>query len=208
MTLLDQDGEAPTDAERARRRHLILGKQGADGMSEIRGLLDPEARATLDAVLAKLAVPGMCNPENDTPCVDGPASQTAIQGDARSQPQRNHDALKAMSRSVLASGELGQHNGLPCHRDCVHHPQRIGVGVRAGGHRRRHAVADVRCDPAGQPRVSLSGDLRPAQRDPAVPAGQLTKNQQAFDQQGDHHMTTTDRDGITAAMYLRPVLGP
>ncbi len=113
MTLLDQDGEAPTDAERARRRHLILGKQGADGMSEIRGLLDPEARATLDAVLAKLAAPGMCNPENDTPCVDGPASQTAIQGDARSQPQRNHDALKAMSRSVLASGELGQHNGLP-----------------------------------------------------------------------------------------------
>ena len=28
MTLLDQDGEAPTDAERARRRHLILGKTG------------------------------------------------------------------------------------------------------------------------------------------------------------------------------------
>jgi hypothetical protein len=29
-------------------------------------------------------------------------------------PKRNHDALKAMGRSVLASGELGQHNGLPC----------------------------------------------------------------------------------------------
>jgi uncharacterized protein DUF222 len=26
----------------------------------------------------------------------------------------HHDALKAMGRSVLASGELGQHNGLPC----------------------------------------------------------------------------------------------
>ena len=113
LALLDQDGEAPTDAERARRRHLILGKQGADGMSEIRGLLDPEARATLDAVFAKLAAPGMCNPDDHTPCVDSQPSEVAIQGDARRQPQRNHDALKAMGRSVLASGELGQHNGLP-----------------------------------------------------------------------------------------------
>jgi hypothetical protein len=31
-----------------------------------------------------------------------------------STAQRNHDGLKAMGRSVLASGELGQHNGLPC----------------------------------------------------------------------------------------------
>ena len=29
-------------------------------------------------------------------------------------PGVNHDAVKAMGRSVLASGELGQHNGLPC----------------------------------------------------------------------------------------------
>ena len=117
-------------------------------MSEIRGLLDPEARATLDAVLAKLAAPGMCNPENDTPCVDGPASQTAIQGDARSQPQRNHDALKAMGRSVLASGELGQHNGLPATVIVSTTLNELESGVRAGGHRRRHVVADVRCDPA------------------------------------------------------------
>ncbi len=36
-----------------------------------------------------------------------------MQSDTRSQPQRNHDGLKAMGRSVLASGELGQHHGLP-----------------------------------------------------------------------------------------------
>ncbi len=113
LVLLHQDGEPPTDAERARRRYLTVGRQGADGMTEIRGLLDPEARATLDAVLAKWAAPGMCNPDDETPCVDGRPSEAAVQGDLRSQPQRNHDALKAMGRSTLASGQLGQHNGLP-----------------------------------------------------------------------------------------------
>ena len=83
MTLLDQDGEAPTDAERARRRHLILGKQGADGMSEIRGLLDPEARATLDAVLAKLAAPACATPRTTPPSWTGQRRETAIQGEVR-----------------------------------------------------------------------------------------------------------------------------
>ncbi len=110
--LLDPDGTLG-DAERARRRHLTVGKQQADGMSEIRGLLDPETRASLDAVLAKLAAPGMANPDDDTPCVDGPPGEAAAQADLRSQPQRNHDALKAMARATLASGQLGQHNGLP-----------------------------------------------------------------------------------------------
>ncbi len=34
-------------------------------------------------------------------------------GDLRTQPQRNHDALKAVMREILMSGRLGQHNGLP-----------------------------------------------------------------------------------------------
>ena len=41
--LLNQDGEPPHDAERARRRYLTIEKQGVDGMSRIHGLLDPEA---------------------------------------------------------------------------------------------------------------------------------------------------------------------
>jgi hypothetical protein len=110
--LLNQDGTY-TDTDRARRRYLSLGKQGADGMSELKGLLDPEARATLDAVLAKWAAPGMCNPDDDTPRVDGAPSPAAVAGDQRSPAQRNHDALKAIGRAVLASGQLGQHNGLP-----------------------------------------------------------------------------------------------
>ena len=82
-------------------------------MSRVHGMLDPEARATVDAVFAKLAAPGMCNPDDDAPCVDGQPGEEAVHSDTRSQGQRNHDALKAMGRSVLASGELGKHNGLP-----------------------------------------------------------------------------------------------
>ncbi len=109
---LNPDGTF-TDEDRARRRGLTLGKQQADGMSELRGWLTPEARATFEAVLAKLAAPGMCNPLDDTPCVDGAPSQAAIDGDSRGPAQRNHDALNAALRALLASGKLGQHNGLP-----------------------------------------------------------------------------------------------
>ncbi len=101
------------DEDRARRRGLTLGKQQADGMSELRGWLTPEAHATVEAVLAKLAAPGMCNPTDDTACVDGAPSQEAIERDTRSPAQRNHDALLAALRALLASGKLGQHNGLP-----------------------------------------------------------------------------------------------
>jgi hypothetical protein len=109
---LNPDGTF-TDGDRARRRGLTLGNQQADGTSQLRGWLTPEARATLEAVWAKLAAPDMCNPTDDTPCVDGTPSQETIDGDARSAPQRNHDALLAALRSLLASGKLGQHNGLP-----------------------------------------------------------------------------------------------
>ncbi|MBV9318955.1 MAG: DUF222 domain-containing protein, partial [Mycobacterium sp.] len=58
---LNPDGQF-SDADRARRRGLTLGKQEADGMSFLRGYLAPAARAALEAVLAKLAAPGMTNP--------------------------------------------------------------------------------------------------------------------------------------------------
>jgi hypothetical protein len=109
---LNPDGSF-TDTDRARRRGFIVGKQGFDGMSPISGYLTPEARASLDAVLAKLAAPGMCNPTDPAACVDGPPSPEATEGDTRSVAQRNHDALGAALRALLASGKLGQHNGLP-----------------------------------------------------------------------------------------------
>ncbi len=109
---LNPDGDF-TDVDRAKRRGITIGKQDIDGMSPVSGYLTPEARATIDAVFAKLAAPGMCNSADDEPCISGTPSQAAIQGDTRSLAQRNHDALLAAARALLASGELGQHNGLP-----------------------------------------------------------------------------------------------
>lgn len=80
---LNPDGNY-TDNNRAHRRGIILGNQQADGMSALTGWLTPELRATVEAVLAKLAAPGMCNPNDDTPCVDGAPSQDAIDHDPRS----------------------------------------------------------------------------------------------------------------------------
>ena len=110
--LLDQDGDL-SDADRAKRSYLTKGKQQADGMSEIRGCVDPELGGFLDAVFAKWAAPGMCNPDDDNPCVDGEPGQEARTGDLRTTGQRNHDALKALLRAMLASGQLGSHKGLP-----------------------------------------------------------------------------------------------
>ncbi|MFI1917552.1 DUF222 domain-containing protein, partial [Nocardia sp. NPDC020380] len=61
---LDPDGTLVEDKDRQRMRELIIGKQRVDGMSTIRGEITPELRALLDPVLAKLARPGMCNPED------------------------------------------------------------------------------------------------------------------------------------------------
>jgi hypothetical protein len=109
---LNPDGNF-TDIDRARRRGLRLGNQDIDGMSRLSGWLTPEARATVEAVLAKLAAPGMANPDDDAPVVDGPPAEEAVRRDTRSTDQRNHDALNGALRAVLASGKLGQHNGLP-----------------------------------------------------------------------------------------------
>ncbi len=109
---LDPDGSY-TDEDRARRRGLTLGKQDADGMSRLSGWLTPEARATLDAVLAKLAAPGIASPDDQSPVIDGPTTEEAERRDTRSPAQRNHDGLNAALRALLASGKLGQHNGLP-----------------------------------------------------------------------------------------------
>jgi Domain of unknown function (DUF222) len=109
---LNPDGNF-TDDDRARRRGIVIGKQDIDGMSPITGYLTPEARATIDAVFAKLAAPGVCNPGDPAPCLSGTPSQEAIEHDTRSCAQRNHDALTAAGRALLASGDLGQHNGLP-----------------------------------------------------------------------------------------------
>ena len=112
MDWLNPDGEF-SDPERARKRGFILGKQEFDGMSRISGLVTPELRAAIEAMLAKLAAPGACNPEDATPVVDATPDEDAVRRDSRSEAQRNHDGFLAGLRGLFASGELGQHNGLP-----------------------------------------------------------------------------------------------
>ncbi|MEB3983281.1 HNH endonuclease signature motif containing protein [Mycobacterium sp. 663a-19] len=112
MDWLHPDGDF-SDQERARKRGIILGKQEYDGMSRISGMITPELRAAIEAMLAKLAAPGACNPDDQTPIVDAAPDEEAVRRDHRTAAQRNHDALLAALRGLFASGELGRHNGLP-----------------------------------------------------------------------------------------------
>ena len=111
--LLNQDGDLPDDEHRARRGEVRLGPQDEDGMIPFSGRLDPETAAYIQALFAKLAAPGMCNPNDETPCVNGQPDEDTIHADDRTLAQRQHDALTAICRNTLSSGELGQHNGLP-----------------------------------------------------------------------------------------------
>lgn len=137
LFLLDQDGPEPDDAERARRRGLTKAPQQPDGMIRINANLTPEAWATYEAIFAKLAAPGMCNPDDEHPCISGTPTQEQIDADHRTLSQRQHDALVVIGRDALASGRLGQHNGLPVSiiiRTTLQDLEsRAGVGVTGGG---------------------------------------------------------------------------
>lgn len=158
---LNQDGEEPVEDRRARRRGITLGPQDADGLRKVTGFADAELSSYLEAIDAKFAAPGKCNPDDENPDTE-PASTTdedtnaepsidedtnaeppddtpdtpiaaqpadtaetktntetaeskpaAATKDTRTLPQRRHDAWKAVARAMLASGNLGQHNGLP-----------------------------------------------------------------------------------------------
>ncbi|MGB7504745.1 MAG: DUF222 domain-containing protein [Mycobacterium sp.] len=136
LFLLDQDGPEPDDTERARKRGLSAGKQRADLMTPLAGELTPEAWATLEAIFAKFAAPGMCNPDDAEPCTSGTPSQAQIDNDHRSLAQRQHDALVVVGRIALMSG-LGDLNGLPVSiiiRTTLQDLEsRAGVGVTGGG---------------------------------------------------------------------------
>lgn len=112
VAVLDPDGDF-TEREQLARRGVRLGRQDSAGMSTLSGRITAELRATLEPILAKLAAPGRCNAADEHPCVRGAPSEEQIQRDDRRPDQRTHDALLAAARMALASGELGQLNGLP-----------------------------------------------------------------------------------------------
>ena len=102
-----------SDTDRARQRGFTWCGQRADGMSIGKLVASPELRANIDAWLARFAAPGMCNPDDQTPCVDGEPAEEFAGRDTRSHAQRQHDALNALVRSRLGDPKLGVHNGLP-----------------------------------------------------------------------------------------------
>lgn len=97
VDLIDPDGAEPDEDLQQRRRSLVVGPQGADGMREVRGRVDPVTGALLDVVIAKHGAPHTRDGELDT----------------RSQEQRNHDALRTALSIAVDSKEMGQLNGIP-----------------------------------------------------------------------------------------------
>ncbi|MDA0249326.1 MAG: HNH endonuclease signature motif containing protein [Actinomycetota bacterium] len=133
---LNPDGQF-SDADRALRRGFTWSRQDISGMSTGRLVATPALRAELDAWFAKFAAPGMCNPGDPRPAVDGQPSQDQIDADRRSPAQRQHDALSALVRGQLGDPKLGTHRGLPVTVIVSANLQdlqcRTGVGVTAGG---------------------------------------------------------------------------
>ncbi|OBG98964.1 HNH nuclease [Mycobacterium sp. E136] len=90
------------ESDRARRRGLVLGPQGRDGMSRLTGWVDPETRCYVETASAAVR-PGRHMP-------DGSIEGTR---DDRSMAQRCHDGIKLGLKAGIASGGLGTHRGVP-----------------------------------------------------------------------------------------------
>lgn len=133
---LNPDGTF-SEADRARKRSFILGRQRPDGMTEARLWATPELRSYLEVWLAKYAAPGMCNPADQTAVIDGEPAEEQVKSDTRTVAQRQHDALMALLRSTLGDPKLGRHNGLPVtvivSATLQELQQRTGHGVTGGG---------------------------------------------------------------------------
>jgi hypothetical protein len=102
--VINPDGNF-SDEDRARRRSLVLGRQGPDGMSRLRGCIDPELRAFLEPILAAVR-PGHRQPHT-------PDNTGASPRDTRTSEQRGHDALKLALHHAITSEKFGTHRGVP-----------------------------------------------------------------------------------------------
>jgi hypothetical protein len=99
--IFNPDGDYD-ETDRARRRAVVVGPQGRDGMSRLSGWVDPETRSYIDTSAAAVR-PGRHLP-------DGTLAQVR---DDRSPAQRCHDGIKLGLKAGIASGQLGAHRGHP-----------------------------------------------------------------------------------------------
>ncbi|GAB2918596.1 HNH endonuclease signature motif containing protein [Rhodococcus aerolatus] len=110
---LDPDGRLTDDRDHARRRSFTVGRQGGDGMTPVRGLLDPRARALLDAAFVALAAPDPAADGSGADGGDGPGADGPGVRDTRSTGQRHHDALAAVCDLAMRAGRVGSAHGSP-----------------------------------------------------------------------------------------------
>ena len=85
---IDQDGPEPDDRDRARKRGMTIGPQQADGMSRLTGLLDPEARATLEPAWPNWPPPACATPTTTNPAP--PAPRPGADRRRHPQPRTTH----------------------------------------------------------------------------------------------------------------------
>ena len=120
--IFNPDGDFD-EADRARRRGMVLGPQGPDGMSRLSGWIDPETRCYVEAATAAVR-PGRHLP-------DGTVTEVR---DDRSPAQRCHDGIKLGLKAGIGSGQLGAHRG--------HAVTVIARTTLAELHQAAHAVND------------------------------------------------------------------
>lgn len=134
--LLNPDGNF-RDEDRARKRSFRMGPQGIDTMRSGSFCVTPEVGAYLETIFAKLAAPGMCNPDDATPTLDGVPDPDAARHDRRTPAQRCHDAVAVLCRDALASDTLGSHRGVPvtiiATTTLADLREQAGVATTAGG---------------------------------------------------------------------------
>ena len=122
LARVDPDGSLTDDTDRQRNRGLSDGAQGVDMMAKLSGNLDPQTLALFRTVMDVWAAPGMNNPDDpnspvgavDDPSMDPAIIEAAAGRDTRSRAQRQHDAFKAILKTILEYKLLGtSHRGLP-----------------------------------------------------------------------------------------------
>ncbi|WP_280480894.1 HNH endonuclease signature motif containing protein [Nocardia cyriacigeorgica] len=168
LAYLDPDGHLTTDNDRARMRGIIIGRQRPDGMSPIRGEIDPVLRALLDPLLAKYARPGMCNPddpESPSPArrssgMDDPTRagrRSGNSGPARPPVSSDDSSTRSGAQPVPASSALADHAGDSGRGAACAHAPVTGVGGAGGsGHDAVPAEGAAPVSGAGIARASAS----------------------------------------------------
>ncbi len=119
----------------------------------------PEGRAYLEPIFGKLAAPGMCNPEDDTPAPRDAVAEV-IELDTRTLGNANTTLYWSPSPRCVDVRRVGSTQRVAGHRDPGGHRFRVRGRHRKSHHRGRVASADARRHPAGVTFTAVPGGVR------------------------------------------------